>query len=108
MTEDETSGGEGEVRAKWQRSRAGDDYVRSRFSSGSARERDARLLARVTGRAGVRLPEASLVLDAPCGTGRMVSAAAALGPSTRYVGADVSASMLAAFEAPGAARVRAS
>ncbi|MEO1699096.1 MAG: class I SAM-dependent methyltransferase [Planctomycetota bacterium] len=108
MTEDETSGGEGEVRAKWQRSRAGDDYVRSRFSSRNARQRDARLLARVAARAGVRLAEASPVLDVPCGTGRMAAAAAALGPAARYVGADVSASMLEAFEAPEAARVRAS
>ncbi|MEL6716800.1 MAG: class I SAM-dependent methyltransferase, partial [Planctomycetota bacterium] len=94
MTEVETDIGGDEVRAKWQRARAGDDYLRSRFSSGSARERDARLLARVARHAGVRLPGSSSVLDAPCGTGRMAAATAGLGADVRYVGADVSRSML--------------
>jgi len=92
------------VRDKWRGADAGANYAGARWSSQAKRGRDPRrvdaLLARHLG-----APRAALVLDAPCGTGRLHAALARHG---RYVGLDVSPAMLAtarAHDARGAALV---
>lgn len=96
------------VQAKWQGADAGPAYAETRFRSPRARDRDARLLARVARRAGATIGEGTL-LDAPCGTGRMHGAATRVfGARGSYVGADVSASMLGQFEREETSLVRAS
>lgn len=81
-----------EVRAKWQGERAGERYASERWSSVDRRQRDPRLVASILARH--LAPRAgAMVLDAPCGAGRLRPVLARHG---RYVGLDVSMAMLAA------------
>lgn len=79
-----------EVRAKWRTSEAGARYAGARWSSAARRERDPRLVAALLARH--LAPGPARLLDAPCGTGRLVPVLAARGPT---VGLDVSPAMLA-------------
>ena len=83
-----------EVRTKWRDRDAGARYGSVRWSSAARRERDpqriAGLLDRHLARGAAPLP--ALLLDAPCGAGRL---ARELGARGRYVGLDVSPPMLA-------------
>jgi len=84
------------VREKWRAPESGERYEGARWSSAGKRGRDPRLvsalLARhLRGRGG-------LVLDAPCGTGRLGAALASFG---RTYGVDVSPSMLREARASG-------
>lgn len=79
-----------DVGAKWRASDAGERYALERWSSARRRERDPRLVAELLERH--LAPGPALVLDAPCGTGRLTPVLAGRG---RYVGLDVSPSMLA-------------
>ncbi|HEX6882882.1 MAG TPA: class I SAM-dependent methyltransferase [Planctomycetota bacterium] len=79
-----------EVRAKWRTSEAGARYAGARWSSVARRERDPRLVAALLARH--LAPGPALLLDAPCGTGRLAPVLAAHG---RTVGLDVSPAMLA-------------
>jgi len=79
-----------EVRAKWRTSEAGARYAGARWSSAARRERDLRLVAALLDRH--LAPGPARLLDAPCGTGRLLPVLAARGPT---VGLDVSPVMLA-------------
>ena len=80
------------MREKWREAGAGERYARARWSSERRRRRDPSLVAGLLAR---HLPsrEGALLLDAPCGAGRLRATLARRG---RYVGLDVSAPMLAA------------
>ena len=78
------------TRAKWSAPGAGQRYAHERFRSGRD-ARDPARLARLLERHLARGAPA-LLLDAPCGAGRLFSALAARG---RVVGLDVSPAMLA-------------
>ncbi len=93
------------VRTRWQSDDAGARYVIRRFRDPRAALRDPLLVERILGLHGVR-PSLKPVLDVPCGTGRLRSVLGRRG--MRYVGTDVSESMLAeAATSPDAALVRA-
>jgi len=80
---------------RWSATGAGRRYATERWRSARHRERDPRLVGRALAR---RLAGSGLVLDAPCGTGRLRAAIEAHG---RWVGLDVSAEMLNAHDPPG-------
>ena len=79
-----------EVRTRWRARDAGTRYAGERWSSARRRTRDPGLVAALLERH--LAPGPALVLDAPCGAGRLAPALAARG---RYVGLDVSLPMLA-------------
>jgi len=86
---------------KWQAAQAGVHYAGARWSSARRAQRDPRAIDSLL-RRHLRAPSAAsraqpLVLDAPCGTGRMQTALAAHG---RVLGLDASASMLKELPAP--------
>ncbi len=84
----ETSGVD-DPKTRWTAPGTGDWYERDRWSRASRRRRDPTLVARVLAeRLEVR---DALVLDAPCGTGRLHGAIATRGA---YVGLEISAAML--------------
>ncbi|MEZ6018082.1 MAG: class I SAM-dependent methyltransferase [Planctomycetota bacterium] len=72
-------------------------YAQGRFANDRRRRRDARLVARLMTRAGLDAVPAQLVLDAPCGTGRLSGALRRFG--ARVVALDVSWAMLTADRA---------
>jgi SAM-dependent methyltransferase len=76
---------------KWQDEDAGARYALQRWRDPRAALRDPMLVERILDRYGVR-PSLRPVLDVPCGTGRMRSVLERR--SMRYVGVDVSMSML--------------
>lgn len=91
------------VHERWQSESAGKRYAGERWRSARAAGRDPRIVARILDRQGVgAAPEG--VLDVPCGAGRLRPAIESGG--RRYVGVDLSPSMLA--EARAGALVRAS
>jgi SAM-dependent methyltransferase len=79
-------------RDRWRSSEAGARYASGRWSSERRRARDPRIVDQLLAR---HLPggRAQSVLDAPCGSGRLAPLLRAR--SARYVGLDVSPSMLA-------------
>jgi len=79
------------VRSRWQADEAGAHYSVRRFRDPRAAMRDPMLVERILDLHGVR-PAVRPVLDVPCGTGRLRGVLERRG--MRYVGADVSASML--------------
>lgn len=81
------------LRESW-RGETAERYARERFGSRRHARRDANLVERCLRR--FRVPEGGVVLDTPCGTGRLRSV---LERGRRYVGLDVSADMLAAGDA---------
>ena len=92
------------VASRWSGEGAGRRYADSRWRSARAEARDPLLVRRILSRHGVPL-EGTLVLDAPCGTGRLHPVLSPGG--ARYLGVDLSPTMLA--EHPAARRcVRAS
>lgn len=80
------------VRARWQSEDAGARYAIRRFRDPRAALRDPMLVERILDLHGVR-PSLKPVLDVPCGTGRLRGVLERRG--MRYVGADVSSTMLA-------------
>ncbi len=80
------------VRARWQTEDAGARYAIRRFRDPRAALRDPMLVERILDMHGVR-PALKPVLDVPCGTGRLRGVLERRG--MRYVGTDVSATMLA-------------
>jgi SAM-dependent methyltransferase len=84
-----------EVREKWRAASAGAHYASTRWRSQAKRERDPRRVAALLAEHLAVRPGAVL-LDAPCGAGRLWPALERHG---RYVGLDVSSSMLAAARA---------
>jgi len=91
------------VRARWQSDEAGAQYAIRRFRDPRAALRDPMLVERILDLHAVR-PSLRPVLDVPCGTGRLASVLERRG--MRYVGADVSSSMLGeASQNPNAALV---
>jgi SAM-dependent methyltransferase len=93
------------VRTRWQAEDAGSHYAIRRFRDPRAALRDPLLVQRILDLHGVR-PSLKPVLDVPCGTGRLRSVLERRG--MRYVGTDVSPSMLAeAATARDASLVRA-
>jgi len=90
------------TRAKWRAPGAGARYAGTRFRAGrEARDpaRLARLLERHLGPLPADAPGPALLLDAPCGAGRLFPTLAARG---RVVGLDVSPAMLEGARARGA------
>ncbi len=87
-----------EVREKWRAASAGARYASTRWRSQRKRERDPRRVAALLAEHLAVRPGAVL-LDAPCGAGRL---GPALERHGRYVGLDVSASMLATARAQSA------
>jgi SAM-dependent methyltransferase len=81
---------------RWQSERAARRYAHERWSSGRRRSRDPRLVGKILD--AHLAPVRALVLDVPCGTGRLGDAIEA---RARYVGLDVSLPMLAAARASG-------
>jgi len=75
---------------KWQNAATAERYAQGRWSNTRRSHRDLRLVRRALGRHGV--PTGGRVLDAPCGTGRLLDAVAT---GRQYVGVDVSGAMLA-------------
>ncbi|MEM9380202.1 MAG: class I SAM-dependent methyltransferase [Planctomycetota bacterium] len=100
------------VAARWQTAGSGAHYAGGRFRTRRARERDPRLVARLLSRVQLDDPLSATVLDVPCGTGRLRSAATdALrrrGDAPAWAGADVSESMLREVDGRGGALVCAS
>jgi len=80
------------LRERWADADSGARYATQRFTSSEKRERDPRLVAALLRQHLPRRADA-LLLDAPCGAGRLRAALAAYG---RTVGLDISPSMLAA------------
>lgn len=74
----------------WQGERAAERYVGPRFRTAGAAGRDGKLVARLARR--LALPSTAIVLDVPCGTGRL--SPTLIAPEGFYVGVDVSAAML--------------
>ena len=87
-------------RQGWQDPAAGSRYL-DRWDSSRRAQRDPRLVERALARNGIR--EGHLILDVPCGTGRLQPAVAARG--ARYVGADISPSMVAQARSGASGRV---
>ena len=86
-------------RGRWSGAGDGRRYATKRWSRASHRERDPALVrALLSG----QLAEDALVLDVPCGTGRLGQALAGLG---HYVGADVSVEMLGEARRDAACRL---
>jgi len=85
------------TRAKWRAPGAGERYARERFHAAHG-ARDPARLARLLAR-HLAPPAPALLLDAPCGAGRLFPALAAHG---RLVGLDVSPAMLAGARAGAA------
>lgn len=79
------------MRERWLDGAAGSRYVGPRWRTPRAALRDPAIVERILERHGVR-PALRPVLDAPCGTGRLRGVLERRG--MRYVGVDVSASML--------------
>ena len=79
-------------RVRWRDAESGRRYRTERWRSARRRERDPLLVRRVL---ATRLSGSGLVLDAPCGTGRLRDAIEAHG---RWVALDLSPQMLAATE----------
>src|SRR5688572_12324584 len=77
------------VRAKWQIAGAGERYARERWRSRRRRGRDPEVVAALLAEHLGARPDA-LLLDAPCGAGRLAPALARFG---RGVGLDVSRAM---------------
>lgn len=93
------------VRTRWQSDDAGARYAIRRFRDPRAALRDPLLVDRILEMHGVR-PSLKPLLDVPCGTGRLRGVLERRG--MRYVGTDVSPSMLAeAAAVPDASLVRA-
>jgi len=86
------------VRAKWQIAGAGERYARERWRSRRRRGRDPEVVAALLAEHLGARPDA-LLLDAPCGAGRLAPALARFG---RGVGLDVSRAMLAEARASAA------
>jgi SAM-dependent methyltransferase len=80
---------------RWQTAAAGRRYRSSRWRTARAARRDLLIVQRALRRHGVE-PTRGAILDAPCGTGRLLPVLAATG--SPYVGLDVSSAMLAEFE----------
>ncbi|MBL8860599.1 MAG: class I SAM-dependent methyltransferase [Planctomycetes bacterium] len=92
-----------DLRARWQAQDAGARYAVRRFRDPRAALRDPMLVERILDRHALR-PSLKPVLDVPCGTGRLRAVLERRG--MRWVGADVSPSMLAeAAASPEAALV---
>jgi SAM-dependent methyltransferase len=88
-------------RDRWARVGAGQHYDEGRWRSERRRQRDPRLIRRALARHAPRSGGASgLVLDVPCGAGRLRPGLAV--GARCWVGLDVSDSMLAAARAAGA------
>lgn len=83
---------------KWGAEHAGRHYSGVRFGSRRAAERDPRIVERILTQYEVR-PSTRPVLDVPCGTGRLRPVLERAG--LRYVGLDLSASMLGEALRPG-------
>jgi SAM-dependent methyltransferase len=79
-----------EPKKRWQKPDSGARYVGERWKSARRAGRDPRLVGSILAGAG----GSGLILDVPCGTGRLREAIE--GGGGRWVGMDVSASMLAA------------
>ena len=82
--------------SKWSTPGSGERYATTRWRSSRRAGRDPRLVARLLDRAG---EGAGLLLDAPCGAGRL--GPVIRGRSARLVGLDLSASMLGAAREHG-------
>jgi SAM-dependent methyltransferase len=102
MAEERAPCAERDPRHGWSGPRAGEVYDELRWENARRRGHDPRLVTRLLARAraenGVAAGARALVLDVPCGTGRLRAALAAHGS---YVGADVSPQMLARARALG-------
>ena len=95
-----------ETELRWQAPGTARAYATGRWSSRRRAQRDPRLVQRLLGRLGSDAPRAgALVLDLPCGTGRLLPALSAA--ETRVISADVSSAMLANHIDPGAPRLQA-
>jgi SAM-dependent methyltransferase len=90
-------------RERWQKPDSGTRYEGRRWRSVRRRGNDPRLVGRILARY-LEPRGGATVLDAPCGTGRLRPAIA--GPGRRWIGLDVSASMLAALDDEALPRVR--
>lgn len=91
-----------EVRDKWRAASAGAHYAGKRWSSERQRQRDPRRIAALLAEHLAARPgtfPGAVLLDVPCGTGRL---RAALTRHGHYVGLDVSPAMLAAARTDGA------
>jgi len=90
------TGERGGIRAHWDSGEAARFYRAQRWSSARKRERDPRLVDRILARhldgVGRDSTAPPLVLDVPCGAGRLAAVLAAHGS---YVGVDLSPAMLA-------------
>ncbi len=90
------------MRTKWQAARAGERYTHERWRSERRRQRDPGMVAALLDE-HLSTRRGALLLDAPCGTGRLFATLAGHG---RTVGLDVSSSMLAqARHAPARAEL---
>jgi ubiquinone/menaquinone biosynthesis C-methylase UbiE len=87
-------------REAWQDPASGDRYLH-RWSHSRRARRDPLLVERALARHEIGAGD--LVLDLPCGTGRLRSAVAARG--AQYVGADISPSMASAARAAASGRI---
>jgi SAM-dependent methyltransferase len=89
------------VRTKWQGAGAGSRYLHERWRSERRRQRDPAL---VTALLAEHMPARSgaLLLDAPCGAGRLSASLARFG---RCVGLDVSTPMLVEAQRSGSGRI---
>ena len=67
----------GGVDSKWAGESAAEHYARTRFASSRSAARDPRIVSRLLREHGAR--RGALVLDAPCGAGRLASVLAELG-----------------------------
>ncbi|MFT5049292.1 MAG: putative TPR repeat methyltransferase [Chlamydiales bacterium] len=85
--------GVGRIGSKWASADSGQDYAETRFGTRRAGERDPRAIASLLERWAPDAAQASL-LDLPSGAGRLEAALRA--KVARYVGVDISSSMLAA------------
>jgi len=79
------------VRTKWQGAGAGARYLHERWRSGRRRQRDPALVTALLAR-HLSVRSGALVLDSPCGAGRLSASLARFG---RCVGIDISSPMLA-------------
>ncbi len=79
------------LRERWRRPESGQHYSGGRFTGQRARSRDARLIASLLRRHGPA-PGRGVLLDVPCGTGRLHPLLAAHGAA--YLGLDISEVML--------------
>lgn len=91
-----TSPSQEEASRRWTPEGTGTWYDRERWQNARRRERDPRIVRAILSRYA---SPGGLVLDAPCGTGRL---APAIGEQGRFVGLDASGSMLSAACSKGA------